>query len=167
MTPLRKLRILVKDGSSYYKYGKLDWMDNGEGLLLYDYESGEKLSRHRNQTFLRVAGSGEHHAPSTAIPFSDVTREIIREVPIPSDATQRLPQYHGEPTGAFVFSSTVVSSRGTFAAELVQDSRVAETIAAWERRPEFVSAQTCRANDLGQSVVLTILNQQSTGGAAS
>jgi hypothetical protein len=162
MTSLRKLRILVKDADVYYKYANVDWLDGGQGLLLYDYYTGEKLSRHPNQIFLRVPGSGQHQAPSTAIPFSSVDQEVIRQVAIPSDLTTQLPKYQGDPADCFVFSSTVISSNGTFAAELVRDSGLQATLAAWERHPEFVSAQTCRANTQGQSVILTLLNKRST-----
>lgn len=161
--PLRKLRILVDESGTLYKYANVDWLDGGQGLLIYDYYSGEKLSRHPNQTYQRVGGAGAHTAPTTELPFSDIEHQVVREARIPSDATQHLPKYHGTAsTDAFVFSSTVMQSNGTFAAELVADGRIQETLAAWRRHPDYLSAQTCRSNQQGHSVILTVLNSRFT-----
>ncbi len=96
------------------------------------------------------------------MPFSDIQHERISAVPIPVDATNQLPLYHGDRVDdAFVFSSTVMNSNGTFAAEIVDDSQLSETLSAWQACPDYVSAQTCRSNELGKTVILTVLNQRS------
>lgn len=162
--PLSDLRILVHDQerSELRRYAKVDLLDGGNGLMIYDYESRTKLSLHEDGTvYERTAGAGEHTAPGTTIPFSKIQQQTVRQVSIPPDSLTRLPVYTGNPEGHLVFSSTVFPSNGTFAAEIVDDSRVAETRAAWETRPDYVSAQTWRPTGTGKTVFLTILNQRS------
>lgn len=161
---LGELRILVQDGSLYRKYAKVDWLDSGNGVLIYDYQTGRKLSRHSDgRIWDRIGGAGQPASLSTSVPFSDIEHEQVYAVPIPVDATNELPLYHGERIAdAFVFSSTVMNSNGTFAAEIVDNSRLSRTLAAWRAHPAYVSAQTCRSNELGKMLILTVLNQRST-----
>lgn len=162
--PLSKLRILVRDGHHYYTYAKVDLLDDGNGLLIFDYLSKEKVSVHADgKTFTRTAGAARHPLTTTSVPFSEIGRQIVRAVPIPSDATYRLAPYSGDVSGAFVFSSTVMNSRGSFAAEVVDNSYLAAAIDAWAHHPHYVSAQTYRPTGTGKAIILTVLNQRSTG----
>jgi hypothetical protein len=163
-TALDKFLVLVRDEDTYYKYAKVDWLDEGQGLFLYDYHIGEKLSRHSNgNVYRRPAGAGQHVPPTTAVPFSDITHEVVKQVPIPSNVSVGLEQCsRATPSNAFVFSSTALQSNATFAAELVDDSLLSNVLQAWQNHPDYVSAQTCRANNLGKNVVLTVLSSRST-----
>jgi hypothetical protein len=77
-----RFRVLVKDDDKYFKYAKVGWLDEGNGLLIYDYQTGEKLSRHSDgHTYLRPAGSGQHLPPSTSVPFSAIERELVLNRP--------------------------------------------------------------------------------------
>ena len=161
--PLSKLLILVRDGGKLFKYAKADLLDGGNGLLLYDYQTREKVSRHSDgNVFSRVAGSGHHPQPTTTLPFSEIRHEVVRTVPIRSDATFNLPLCERRrSSNAFVFSSTVMRSNGTFAAEVVDETQLPEVLAAWQDHPDFVSAQTCRPTGHGKTVILTVLNARS------
>ena len=160
---LTDLRILAHDGTDHFSYAKVDLLDQGNGLLVYDYVTGEKLSRHSNgNVFTRIPGSGTYPPPTTTVPFSQIQHEIVRRVAIPSTATHQLPRYTGDPSDAFVFSSTVLRSDGWFAAEVVDDAQLQATLAAWRAQPDYVSAQTWRPTGTGKTVVLTVLNQRST-----
>ena len=55
-----------------------------------------------------------------------------------------------------------MKSNATFAAEIVDDTRLPNVLDAWHKHPDYVSAQTCRANELGKTVILTVLNNRST-----
>lgn len=159
---MSKLRILMRDGDAYYKYANVDWLDGGNGLLIYDYASGEKLSRHEDgHIYSRIAGAGEHSAPSTTVPFSDISHETVRQVPIPPEVAPQLQPYQGDESNCFVFSSTCLSSNATFAAEIVDDENLSPVLEMWTQHPDYVSAQTCRSNEAGKSVVLTVLNSRS------
>ena len=161
---LSDLRVLVKDQDRYYTYAKVDVLDGGNGLMLYDYYTGEKVSRHSDgRVWSRKGGGGSQTAPTTAIPFSDIEREAVRAVAIPSDATRELPLYKGDPANAFIFSSTVLSSHGRFAAEVVADAILEPTLSAWRQHPDYLSAQTWQRTGTGKTVILTVLNQRSTG----
>ncbi len=162
--PLSKLPILVQDGDRYFKYAKVDLLDGGNGLLIYDYPTGEKVSRHADgKVYARVPGVGSGAGPSTSVPFSKIQHEIVREVAIPSDATVRGTTFRGDFSKAFIFSSTVLNSRGTFAAEIVADASLEPVLNSWRQHPAYVSAQTYRATGTGKTVILTVLNQRSTG----
>ena len=159
--PLSKLRILVQDGDRFFSYAKVDLLDAGNGLLIYDYASGEKLSRHSDgRTFARVPGSGANPPPTTSVPFSQIRREVVRAVSIPVDVTQRMSTYSGDTTKCFVFSSTVLPSNGTFAAEVVDSGEVEPVLETWRNYPDYVSAQTYRPTGTGKTVILTILNKR-------
>ena len=120
--PLKDLRILVSDGSEYRSYAKVDVLDSGNGLMIYDYQTRTKLSVHSDgKDFSRVAGSGQHPTPSTSVPFSDIQHRAVRRVSIPAESLVQLPRYTGPVDGCIVFSSTVFPSNGTFAAEVVDD----------------------------------------------
>jgi len=83
---LSKLRILVRDADRYYSYAKVDLLDGGNGLLVYDYYTGEKLSRHSDgRVYSRTPGSGSQPAPTTTVPFSNIQQEVVRAVPIPPE----------------------------------------------------------------------------------
>ena len=160
---LNKLRIVADDHGTLYSYAKVDLLDQGNGLLIYDYESGEKLSRHSDGTaYSRVPGSTSPPSITTSVPFSQIEHEVVRSVEIRSDATNRLPLYQGGRDHAFVFSSTVLQSRGAFAAEIVDEAHVDVVLEAWRLHPLYRSAQTCLATGTGKAVVLTVLNQRST-----
>ena len=136
--PLSKLPILVKEGDRYYKYAKVDLLDGGNGLLIYDYHSGEKVSRHSDgNVYARIPGTGSSLAPTTTIPFSQIEREVVRSVPIPSDTTVRGSTYSGDVSRALVFSSTVLRSNGTFAAEIVADAQLVPVLASWRNHPRL------------------------------
>lgn len=141
------------------------FLDGGAGLMIYDYQTARKVSYHSDgHVYDRIAGAGQQASPSTSVPFSDIEHEQVVQVPIPVDATANLPLYQGSQTNsAFTFSSTVMNSNGTFAAEIVDNSLVSQVLKSWEDRPDYVSAQTCRSNLLGKTVILTILNERSTG----
>jgi hypothetical protein len=157
--------ILIRDGDAVFKYAKCDRLEGGNGLLIYDYETGEKLSRHSDgNIYSRVGGSGEHLPPTTSVPFSSIGHEIVKDVAILSDVTFRLKPHTGPiPSNALVFSSTVLSSNGTFAAELVDDGQLPSVLRSWENHPAFVSAQTCRQLAQGKTAILTVLNRRSSG----
>jgi len=145
-SPLSKLRVLVQDGTGYRSFAKVDLLDSGHGLLVYDYGSGMKLSAHSDgKDYRRVRGVGAATTPTTSIPFSDILHRVIYQEPIPPHSLQRLPQYSGSTQHAFVFPSTVFPSNGTFAAEIVDDSRLSAVLNEWEQHPDYVSAQTWRS----------------------
>jgi hypothetical protein len=159
--PLSNLRILAKEGSRFFKYAKVDLLDGGNGLLIYDYCSREKLSRHSDgRQFARVPGVAGGPDPTTSVPFSQIRREVVKEVAIPSNATERMSTYSGDAKKCFVFSSTVLSSNGTFTAEVVDSAELQPVLDAWKNHPEYVSAQTHRPTGTGKTVVLTILNKR-------
>ena len=160
---LRKIPVFVRDGESFYKYATIDWLDSGNGVMVHNQASGEKLSRHSNgNTFARVPGS-PGGTRSTSVPFSDIEHEIVTQVPIPSSFTWgRRPWTKALPGGAVTFSSTVLESRGTFVAEVAAEHRLAGVVAAYEHHPCFLSAQTHHDNGLGKTLVVSILNARST-----
>ena len=159
--PLSNLRILAKDGSRFFKYAKVDLLDGGNGLLIYDYYSNEKLSRHSDgKRYARVPGVAGGPQPTTSVPFSQIKREVVKEVAIPANATERMSTYSGDAKKCFVFSSTVLSSNRTFTAEVVDSGELDPVLAAWKNHPEYVSAQTYRPTGTGKTVVLTILNKR-------
>jgi hypothetical protein len=159
--PLSKLRILARDGDRFFSYAKVDLLDGGNGLLIYDYHSGEKLSRHSDgKTFTRVPRSGASPAPTTSVPFSQIKREMVRTVSIPVDATQRMSTYSGDPSKSFVFSSTVLRSNGAFAAEVVDTAELPAVLETYRNRSDYVSAQTYHPTGTGKTVLLTILNER-------
>ena len=161
---LSNLPILVKDGERYFKYAKVDLLDGGQGLLIYDYQTREKISRHADgKTYTRVVGTHSKPSPTTTVPFSQVQREVVRSVPIPSDATVRGSTFRGDVSKALIFSSTVLSSNGTFAAEIVDGGQLKAVLTSWQHHPDYVSAQTYRPAGAGKAVILTVLNRRSTG----
>jgi hypothetical protein len=159
--PFSDLRILAQEGNRYFKYAKVDSLEAGNGLLIYDYHTGEKISRHSDgKVYTRVAGSGARVPPSTSVPFSQIQREVVRSVSIPSDATQRMSTYSGNTQNCFIFSSTVLSSNGAFAAEIVDLAALQPALEAWKHHPDYVSAQTYRGTGTGKAVILTVLNKR-------
>lgn len=162
--PISKIPILIEQKGTYYKYAKVDSLDAGKGVLIYDYRGGRKISRHADGTrWDRIAGAGEHVPPATSVKYSDIRHEVIWEVPLPVDTLEHLDPLAGTvPSNAFVFSSTVLSSYGTFAAELVADEDVDAVAKAWARNPYYVSAQSCRTNVNGKTLILTALNRGTT-----
>ena len=162
--PLSKLRILVQDGTGYRSFAKVDLLDAGNGLLLYDYGTGLKLSAHSDgREYRRVPGVGAATTPTTSIRFSDIAHRTVYEAPIPPCGLESLPPYQGPTENAFVFSSTVFPSNGTFAAEIADDRRLTAVLEGWKQHPDYVSAQTWRPTGTGKNVVLTVLNRRSTG----
>jgi hypothetical protein len=161
---LKDLRIVVSDGSEHRTFAKVDLLDSGHGLMIYDYQSRMKLSVHQDgQDFARVAGSGQSTIPTTSVPFSDIQHRVVYRAPIPPDSLSQLPPYTGPIDNCLVFSSTVFPSNGTFAAEIVDNSRLSAVLDTWHHHPDYVSAQTWRPTGAGKAVILTILNQRSTG----
>jgi len=164
LLPLSKLRVLVADTIGYRSFAKVDLLDDGNGLLVYDYASGTKLSAHSDgKEYRRVPGVGTPTTPTTSIPFSDILHRKVYEAPIPPHSLETLPPYSGTTQNAFVFSSTVFPSNGTFAAEVADDSRLSAVLDGWGRHPDYVSAQTWRPTGTGKHVILTLLNKRSTG----
>jgi hypothetical protein len=160
---LSKLPIVAKDGEGLYSYAKVDLLDSGNGLMIYDYYTKEKLSRHSDgKVYKRVVGVGGDASPTTSLPFSQIQHEQVRTVPIPVDATAKLPPFKGNPASAMVFSSTVLSSNGTFAAEIADATQLQRVLRAWQAHPDYVSAQTWQPTGTGKVVILTVLNQRST-----
>jgi len=159
--PLSDLRILAQEGSRFFKYAKVDLLDGGNGLLIYDYQTREKLSRHSDgKTFSRVPGSASQPPPTTSVPFSQIKREVVKWVSIPSDATLRMSTYSGDTKKSFIFSTTVLKSNGAFAAEVVDSAALEPALDAWKNHPDYVSAQTYRDTGTGKAVILTILNKR-------
>ena len=159
--PLSKLRILAQEGSRFFKYAMVDLLDSGNGLMIYDYQTREKLSRHSDgKSFSRVAGSGSKPQATTSVPFSQIKREVVKWASIPSDATLRMSTYSGDTEKCFIFSSTVLKSNGAFAAEVADTSALQPVLEAWKNHPDYVSAQTYRATGTGKTVILTILNKR-------
>ena len=106
---------------------------------------------------------GPGAAPSTSVPFSQIQHEIVRAVEIRSNATLEGTTYRGAISKAFVFSSTLLQSRGRFAAEIVDETQLQPVLTSWHQHPDYVSAQTYHPTGTGKVVILTVLNQRSTG----
>lgn len=163
---LPEFRVLCgTEDDEHYRYAKIDWLDDGDGVLMYEYGPERKLSRHEDgNTFDGVVGQEIDRSATTRIPFSDIEREEIRNVRIPSDLTQNLERLNGSPgPHDFTFSSTVLNaSHATFAAEIVDDRNREAVLDLWQEHPDYVSAQTAVSNEAGKSLVLTVLNSRST-----
>src|ERR1700758_3869998 len=137
----QRIRILAKDGQAHYRFGSVDRLDDGSGVMLWLQHSQQKVSRHSDgKTWIRTAGSGMQTQPSLRVPFSDIAHEVVHDVQIPSDLTYRTRQFHGNTDGAFVFSSTVLNHNPRFAAELVDPAMLPAALDAWRRNPGYVSA---------------------------
>jgi len=153
------IRILAKDQQTYYRFGTVDHLDDGSGVLLWLQHSAEKVSRHSDgKTWIRTVGAGEQTLPSVRVPFSDITQEVVHAVQIPSDLTYRTKPFRGKTEDAFVFSSTVLNHHPTFAAELVDPAMLPAAMDAWRRNPRYVSAQTCSTGWGGKTLILTVLH---------
>lgn len=162
---LSEFRILCEDEDDWYKFAKLAWLDDGDGVLLWEYGPQRKLSRHKDgNTYDGVVGEGSARSVTTRIPFSEIKHEEIRNVGIPSNLTQDLDPLGREPGPKdFTFSSTVLrASSATFAAEIVDDQNKRAVLDLWQKHPDYVSAQTAVSNEAGKSLVLTVLNSQTT-----
>ena len=153
------IRVLAKDQQTHYRFGTVDRIDDGSGLMVWLQHSAEKVSRHSDgKTWIRTAGAGERTEPSIRVPFSNITREVVHAVQIPSDLTYRTKPFHGKTDNAFVFSSTVLNHNPTFAAELVDPTVLPAAMEEWRRNPRYVSAQTCSTGWGGKTLILTVLH---------
>ena len=168
---LKNMRILVEDGGDYYRVGKADTTKEGRDIYItlnHTFEGRYNVSRHGDGNvwagpISESDQTGRSH--TLCCPTSDVTQEMLCNVPLPSDLTVRGTLYDGPQItdgSAFTFSNTALQSPNVaFGAQLVENSQLSECLEALEQRPGVISASTYRETGVGKTVVLWI--SHSTG----
>ena len=148
-----------------YKYAYVDRLDQGDGLLVVIPYIREKASRHRDgETYDGSFGTGEDRPLEVRVPFSEITDEIVKSAPITSGVITEEFRLTGlVPENALIFSSTVLHSASSFAAQVVDDSRLSKALRAWETHPDVLSAQTYRSNERGKTIILSVIHAASEG----
>lgn len=161
--PLKNLPIVIREGDAYYKVGKVDVSKSGKDVYAYLWKT--KVSRHADgRTYTRKVGSTGSQSVEMRVPTTSIATEAVAAVALPSNLTLQAKPYRGDPAQAFVFSSTALSSKGAaIAVEVVRNALRDETLARWKAHDGTVTAQTIIDRKLGQSVILTVLHQKSTG----
>lgn len=156
----KRFPVLIQRGAAMYKYATISWLDNGAGVMIYNEGTSKKLSRHKDgNVYNRIPGTRES-SHSTTVPFSDILREQLALVPIPSSFLSNRSTWHRTvPANALVFSSTVLASNGYFVAELVDDTGVSAVLKSYSDHRDFLGAQAVRAS-AGKTLVVSVLNQR-------
>ena len=159
-----KLRIYARGEAGLYEFAVVDWLDGDNGILLFFHHSKTKLSRHSDgRTYERIAGSGHTREPELRVPFSQISREVVKEVRIPSDLTYGRRVRAGPlPGNGVAFPASVLASATSFAAEVVDNQLLESTVRAWHEMPACLSLQTWQTSGFAKTLVLTVLSSSST-----